>query len=353
MDGIGRFLRRGHLRGDRRGEEEAGDGGAPQDGGAQAGGRRRGADLPDAGVRAGVREARAPRGAAAPHPRGFRGPGAVRKREEHAPHPALPGDRPDRQRERHGGHRGDPAGGRRGGGERSPGDPGDPDDRGGPADPAHRQRRALHEGSPPAPRRPSHPDRAGHRRRVDPGRRRPAHFRGRDRGDGVEDPRSAGPVGVRGTGRHRLGTLQEVGPRRARGKGRGDAHPAASRREAFEPKDVDRVRPPLPRDRSGGRRRAEGTIGGGEEPPARGSDRRPGTVPSGGRCLHRRPPWARLRAGDRPVGQRPGGPGKGKAQRGGPHPPRAGDPGRGRPPRRPDDPAASGASESRKGAAPR
>jgi len=151
LDGIRRLLRRGHLRGDRRGEEEAGDGGAPPDGCAQAGGGGRGADLPDAGVRAGVREARAARGAAAPHPRGFRGSGAVREREEHASHPPLPGNHTDRQRERHGGHRGDPPGGKRGGGERSPGDAGDPDDRGGPADPAHRQRRSLHERSPPAP----------------------------------------------------------------------------------------------------------------------------------------------------------------------------------------------------------
>ena len=161
-----------------------------------------------------------------------------------------------------------------GGSERPPGDAGDPDDRGGPADPAHRQRRALHEGSPPAPRRPPHPDRAGHRRRDDPCRRRPAHLRGGHRRDGVEDPRGAGPVGVRGTGRHRLGAFPEVGPRRARREGHRDAHPAAGRREAFEPEDVDRVRPPLPRDRSRGRRRAEGAAGGREEPPARGSDRR-------------------------------------------------------------------------------
>jgi len=77
--------------GDRRGEEEAGDGGAPPDGGAQAGRRRRRADVPHAGLRTGVREARAPRGAAAPHPRGFRGPGAIRQCEEHASRAPRPG----------------------------------------------------------------------------------------------------------------------------------------------------------------------------------------------------------------------------------------------------------------------
>ena len=45
----------------------------------------------------------------------FERPGAVRQREEHAFRAPRPGDRPHRERERHGGHRGDPPGGGGGG----------------------------------------------------------------------------------------------------------------------------------------------------------------------------------------------------------------------------------------------
>ena len=73
----------------------------------------------------------------------FERPGAVRQREEHASRAPRPGDRPHRERERHGGHRGDPPRG-----QRPPRHARHPDDRRRPADPPDRQRRACRRRTP-------------------------------------------------------------------------------------------------------------------------------------------------------------------------------------------------------------